>query len=117
MSKSKETVSVENTVSETTVTEPVVITEKKVKEKATTREVVQPVGPVMYIGPSIANVVQKSTVFKDGIYPEALNNVIKERPYIQRLLVPIDSLSEARKELAIEQSALSVIYNKVKNNT
>ena len=115
MSKDKETVS--ETTKTDVATEAVVITEKKVKEKAKTKEVVKPVGPVMYIGPSIANVVQKSTVFKDGIYPETLNNVIKERPYIQRLLVPIDSLSEARKELATEQSALSVIYNKVKNNT
>ena len=120
MSKDNESVSVENTASESTepkaVAEPTVITEKKVKEKAKNKEIKKPTVPVMYVGPSIVNVVQKSTVFKNGVYPEALNNVIKERPYVEKLLVPIDSLSEARKELAIEKSALSVIYNKVKNN-
>ncbi|MBQ9699492.1 MAG: hypothetical protein IJV71_02620 [Lachnospiraceae bacterium] len=96
------------------VVEPTVITEKKVKEKTKTKEVKKPAVPVMYVGPNIANVVQKSTVFKDGVYTEALNAFIQEHPYIKKLLVPIDSLAEARKELSIEKSALSVIYNKVK---
>lgn len=115
MSKENETVSVENTVSETTetVVEPTVITEKKTKKKAT-KEAEKPAVSVMYVGPSIVNVVQKSTVFKDGVYPKALKAFIKEHPYVKKLLVPIDSLKEAMKELAIEKSALSVIYNKVK---
>lgn len=116
MSKDKESVSVENTVSENTESQPkvveTVITEKKIKGKA--KETKKPAVAVMYVGPNIVNVVQKSTVFKDGVCSEALNAVIKEHPYVKKLLVPLDSLSEAMKELAIEKSALSVIYNKVK---
>lgn len=117
MSKDNETVSVENTVSETTEKQSTVvsevITEKKTKSKA--KEVKRPAVSVMYVGPSIVNVVQKSTVFKNGVCSEALNALIKEHPYVEKLLIPVDSLAEAMKELAIEKSALSVIYNKVKN--
>lgn len=118
MSKNEKTVSVEKTVSDNAeveaVVEPAVITEKKVKEKTKSKEAKKPEGPVMYVGPNIVNVVQKSTVFRDGVYPEALNAFVKEHPYVKKLLVPIDSLAGAMKELAIEKSALSVIYNKVK---
>lgn len=112
---SKETVLLENTVSETTEVQQKVasevITEKKIKKA---KEAKKSSVTVMYVGPSIVNVVQKSTVFKDGVYPKALKEIIKEHPYVERLLIPIDSLAAARKELAIEKSALSVIYNKVK---
>ena len=115
MSNDNETVSVENTVSETTEVEATVITEKKSKKKAA-KEAEKPAVAVMYVGPNIVNVVQKSTVFKNGVYPKALNAYIEEHPYVKKLLVPVGSLKEAMKELAIEKSALSVIYNKVKNN-
>lgn len=87
-----------------------VITEKRVVTKAKKSAV-----SVMYIGPNVLNVVRKSTVFKNGVYPEALKAFIKEHPYTERLLIPLDSLAGAMKELAIEKSALSVIYNKVKS--
>lgn len=114
---SKETVSVEKTVSETTEIqptvvreEPAVITEKKIKKAKEAKKSVT----VMYVGPSIVNVVQKSTVFKDGVYPEALKAFIEEHPFVEKLLIPLDSLAPAMKELSIDKSALSVIYNKVK---
>ena len=110
---SKETVSVEKTVSETTEIQskvvPEVITEKKIKKAKEAKK-----STVMYIGPSIVNVVQKSTVFKDGVYPEALKAFIEKHPYVEKLLIPLDSLAPAMKELSIDKSALSVIYNKVK---
>lgn len=70
---------------------------------------------VMYIGPSIPNVVQASTVFKYGILPEALNKFAEGKPYIKKLLVPIQELPAAMKELNSGKGALSTIYRKVKN--
>lgn len=110
---SKETVSVENTVSENKDVMQETVTEKKVI-KGKIKEAKKPAVSVMYVGPNIVNVVQKSTVFKNGVYPKALNAVIKEHPFVERLLIPLDSLAVAMKELATEKSALSVIYNKVK---
>lgn len=69
---------------------------------------------VMYIGPSIPNVVQASTVFKDGILPEALKKCVEEKPYMKKLLVPVKELPAAMKELNCS-SALSAIYRRVKN--
>lgn len=70
---------------------------------------------VMYIGPSIPNVVQASTVFKGGILPEALKKCVEEKPYMKKLLVPIKELPAAMKELHGGKSALSTIYRRVKN--
>lgn len=90
---------------ETVSTTETVIEKPAAKAKAQT---------VMYIGPSIPNVVQASTVFKDGILPEALKKCVEEKPYMKKLLVPLAELSAAMKELN-GNSALSSIYRRVKN--
>lgn len=82
---------------------------KPVTKKPATKE-----QTVMYIGPSIPNVVQASTVFKDGILPEALKKCVEEKPYMKKLLVPLEELPAAMKELN-SSSALSAIYRRVKN--
>ena len=69
---------------------------------------------VMYIGPSIPNVVQASTVFKDGVLSEALKKRVEEKPYMKKLLVPLAELPAAMKELN-GSSALNSIYRRVKN--
>lgn len=69
---------------------------------------------VMYVGPTIEHVVQKSTVFKNGVLPKALNELVEEAPYIKKLLVPIDALPAAMKELNRPNSTLNVISEKVK---
>lgn len=69
---------------------------------------------VMYIGPSIPNVVQASTVFKDGILTETLEKCVKEKPYMKKLLVPLEELPAAMRELN-GNSAISSIYRRVKN--
>ena len=95
----------------TTETEVVVTAEETVTEKPAAKEKTI---TVMYIGPSIPNVVQASTVFKDGILPETLKKCVEEKPYMKKLLVPLAELPAAMKELK-GNSALSTIYRKVKN--
>lgn len=93
-----------------TETEVVATTaEETVSQKPTTKA-----QTVMYIGPSIPNVVQASVVFKDGVLPEALKKCVEEKPYMKKLLVPIEELPAAMKELN-GSSALNSIYRRVKN--
>ena len=95
-----------------TVTENVAET---VKEKPAAKARKAERVSVMYIGPSIPNVVQASTVFKYGILSEALKKCVEEKPYIKKLLVPIPELPAAMKELNSGKGAISSIYSRVKN--
>ena len=95
-----------------TETEAVVTAAETVSKKPATKAKAQ---TVMYIGPSIPHVVQASTVFKDGVLPEALKKCVEEKPYMKKLLVPITELPAAMKELHGGKSALSTIYRRVKN--
>lgn len=91
--------------------------EKKNTETATEAVIKKPSTKeqtVMYIGPSIPNVVQASTVFKDGVLPETLKKCVEEKPYMKKLFVPLTELPTAMKELN-SNSALSSIYRMVKN--
>lgn len=90
------------------------VNEKPTKKAKTVKQTKQDV-TVMYIGPSIANVVRASTVFKDGVLPEALKKCVEEKPYMKKLLVPLSEVSAAMKELNSGKSALKTIYRKVKN--
>ena len=85
------------------------------KEKPATKAKTKQDVTVMYIGPSIPNVVQASTVFKNGLLPETLKKCVEEKPYMKKLLVPITELAAATKELNSGKSALSTIYRRVKN--
>lgn len=88
-------------------------TAETVTKKPATKAKAQTV-TVMYIGPSIPNVVQASTVFKDGILPEALKKSVEGKPYMKKLFVPLAELPAAMKELN-GSGALSTIYRKVQN--
>lgn len=109
MSTAKKKTTVTEAVSETTATEAVAaVTEAVIKKPAAKAQT------VMYIGPSIPNVVQTSTVFKDGVLPGPLKKCVEEKPYMKKLLVPIKELPAAMKELN-GSSALNSIYRRVKN--
>ena len=95
----------------TTETEAVMTAEETVIEKPATKTTKGV--SVMYIGPSIPGVVRTSTVFKNGVLPEALKKCVEAKPYMKKLLVPLAELSAAIKELNSD-SALNSIYRKVK---
>ena len=67
---------------------------------------------VVYIGPSIRNVVSTGTIYNNGL-PESLILKMNEQPVIKNLLVPVEGLADARKELTRPGSALRTIYDKV----
>ena len=67
-------------------------------------------GNLMYLGPTITGVVRHSTIFKNGVLPQKLNKCVEEFPAMKRLLVSMEDISKATKELVKEQSALATIY-------
>lgn len=89
-------------------------TEEVKKEKvAEATKVTQPaqVEPVVYVGPKIAG-LKKNTTYIKGI-PKSAEDIIKEKPLIKNLFIKVSEIAEAKKQLADENSALSIIYRKV----
>lgn len=83
---------------------------KKPTGKAKATPVTQEVETVVYIGPDIPGVKQYTT-YNAGL-PDALKEKIKEHPFFNSLVVPVEKLARASKELAKEGSALSILYQR-----
>ena len=67
----------------------------------------------IYVGPSFKGVT-KGTVFKNGLIPE-LQNAIAKMPAIGELVIPVNDIVKANKELANPESALSRFYESAKS--
>lgn len=63
----------------------------------------------MYIGPSIPGIVKKGTVFL-GELPRELTDAITEMTCIGNLVIPIDGITAAKKELSQQGSVKAVSY-------
>lgn len=70
---------------------------------------------VVYIGPSIKNVVSTGTVYNNGL-PARLAAEIEKQPAVRNLLVPVSRLAAVQRELSNPGSAVSLIYEKIKTN-
>ena len=68
---------------------------------------------MVYVGPSLKNIVQTGTAFRGG-YPPKLEQEMRNRPYLSELMVPAENLAAARKELRKAGSSLNQLYQKVK---
>lgn len=66
---------------------------------------------VIYIGPSIKNVVESGTIFNNGLTPPLIA-ALENKPFLKGLLVPIDKLAKAKADLRKSDSAMSVLYKK-----
>lgn len=66
---------------------------------------------VVYIGPTMKGVAITGGLYNNGL-PEELKNEIEKRPMLRELVVPVERLAEAKKELAKPGSALATIYKK-----
>lgn len=64
---------------------------------------------MIYLGPSIPNIVRHASVYRNG-YPERLKKAMEETPAVKKLIVPITSAPDVIKELRKEQSAIANIY-------
>lgn len=64
---------------------------------------------VIYMGPSIRHVAASGTIYNNGL-PEVLEVFIAEHPVFGKLIVPVENITEAQKELTKSQSTLSVCF-------
>ena len=83
---------------------------KKPTGKAKAAPAAQEAETVVYIGPDIPGAKQYTT-YNAGL-PDALKEKIKEHPFFNSLVVPVEKLAKASAELAKEGSALSILYRK-----
>lgn len=77
------------------------VQESRVSEKVTGQVLV-------YVGPSFKGAI-RGTVYNNGL-PDVLKEVIKEKPVIGELLVPISELPLANRELMDADSARNRIF-------
>ncbi len=68
-------------------------------------------GAKMYLGPTFFGIVQKGTVFSGGLPPKVAA-LVKGHPFLGGLMVPVDQLTEARKELKKAGSQMEMIYRR-----
>ena len=73
--------------------------------------VIKKQGNLMYLGPTITGVVRHSTIFKNGVLPQKVNECVEQFPAMKKLFVSMEEISGAVKELKKEQSALATIYS------
>lgn len=71
---------------------------------------------VMYLGPTIVGVIRHSTVFKEGVLPEKVQECVKQLPMMEKLFVSIGDIPEAVKEINKNESVFRTIYVQVTNN-
>jgi len=68
---------------------------------------------MVYVGQTIAGVATQNTFFNNGI-PDALKAVIEEVPAIGGLLIPINKLPMALKEIESKQGAMHIYIENAK---
>lgn len=83
------------------------MTKKKMAAKAITK--------FAYVGPTLPGIVKEGTVYENGS-DGALTQACKKMPALTDMIVTIDALPEALRELKIPDSALTVKYNYIKKN-
>lgn len=65
----------------------------------------------VYVGPSIAGIVQEGAAFSGG-YPPKVAAAVRQAPFLADLMVPPEKLAEARKEVRNPDSALGALYRR-----
>lgn len=83
------------------------MTKKKMAAKAITKFV--------YIGPTLPGIAKEGTIYENGS-DVALIQACKMMPALTDMIVPIDALPEALRELKVPDSALLVKYDFIKKN-
>lgn len=83
---------------------------KKMAGKGAAAPATQEAETVVYIGPDIPGAKQYTT-YNAGL-PDALKEKIKEHPFFDSFVVPVEKLAKASAELAKEGSALGILYRR-----
>ena len=68
---------------------------------------------LMYIGPTVTNVIVHATVFKDGILPKKVERAISLFKPMRELFIPVDEIQAALAEIRNNTGAKAMICRKV----
>ena len=75
------------------------------------KKTTQAAGPVVYCGPTIPGVAVQFTTYTNGV-PTALEEAIKEKPFMGGLVVPLDQLPDAMNKLRKGYGHIYRLYRK-----
>ena len=79
--------------------------------KRTTRKAAEAAGTVVYCGPSIKGVAKQFTAYNNGI-PEGLKAATEKNKVLTALIVPLEDLPEAMRQLREKTGPIYALYRK-----
>lgn len=69
----------------------------------------QDVKTVVYVGPTIPKVAKNGTAYVNGLVPK-LQETMEKNPIFLQLVIPVDKLAAARKEINTPGSAANLLF-------
>lgn len=74
----------------------------------------KPAEAVIYVGPSLGNgKLSRYTVFRGGVLPLYIQQMVEANPKIGRLIVPVSRLAETERNMADSASVERAIFNEL----
>lgn len=81
-----------------------------------TKKAAEAAGTVVYCGPSIKGVARQYTAYKNGI-PEGLKQAAEKNKILAALIVPLEDLPEAMRQLRQRSGRIYTLYKAVQGRT
>ena len=81
-----------------------------------TKKAAEAAGTVVYCGPSIKGVARQYTAYNNGI-PEGLKQAAEKNKILAALIVPLEDLPEALRQLRQKSGRIYTLYKAVQGRT
>ena len=81
-----------------------------------TKKAAEAAGTVVYCGPSIKGVAKQYTAYNNGI-PEGLKQAAEKNKILAALIVPLEDLPEAMRQLRQRSGRIYTLYKAVQGRT
>lgn len=81
-----------------------------------TKKAAEAAGTVVYCGPSIKGVAKQFTAYNNGI-PEGLKQAAEKNKILAALIVPLEDLPEAMRQLRQRSGRIYTLYKAVQGRT
>lgn len=81
-----------------------------------TKKAAEAAGTVVYCGPSIKGVARQFTAYNNGI-PEGLKQAAEKNKILAALIVPLEDLPEAMRQLRQKSGRIHTMYKAVQGRT
>lgn len=81
-----------------------------------TKKAAEAAGTVVYCGPSIKGVARQYTAYNNGL-PEGLKQAAEKNKILAALIVPLEDLPEAMRQLRQKSGRIYTLYKAVQGRT